>query len=247
MPIPLFLAMTATEFSFSQKKPEHLAWMSVHFSQSGRGLSNLPPMLPSGSIIILDDQTPWDNHDLEQVCQRMTGLLLRDRAYGLLLDFEREPCPETQSLARALSQCCREIGCGIAMPQSYLTENGSCFCPPLPCTTTWSAASFPQGPVWLDVTPTAAVATIGSDRVAVTPADLWECNAHAKTCATFRDPSLGCFYYSRQAGTEIKVSLFDTPETVYGKLQNLSPQIQLAITPWREFMQRDWYAPSMSS
>lgn len=247
MSIPLFLAMTATDFSFTRKKPEQLAWMSVHFSQSNGCLSNLPPSLPPGSLIILDDQIPWNDHDLERICQCLTRLLVRDRSYGLLLDFEREPCQETLTLAKALTQCCLGIGCRIAMPRSYLTEGAACFCPPIPCNESWSEKDFSGGPVWLDVTPTAVLAEISSKGVRIDPADPHELNGWAKNNSVFRDPTLGCFYHSYREGECVRVSLFDTPQTVWDKLQSPDPRIQLAITPWREFSDPKWYTPSMST
>lgn len=233
MSIPLFLAMTASEFLQDGEKPQNLAWMSAHFSPSDSGLSNLPPALPTGSILILDDQIPWADHDMERVCQELTHVLLRDKAYGLLLDFEREPCEQTLLLARAAAQCCREIGCAIAMPEAYRGDTeGACFLPPLPCTVPVDNAKLPHGPLWLDAAPTAAVARIGSEGVSLTPADPLELSARGKNRSVFFDDSLGSFYYSRQADKEVEVFLYDTPETIEKKLERLP--IALAIAAWRE-------------
>lgn len=207
--------------------------MSAHFSPSDSGLSNLPPALPTGSILILDDQIPWADHDMERVCQELTHVLLRDKAYGLLLDFEREPCEQTLLLARAAAQCCREIGCAIAMPEAYRGDTeGACFLPPLPCTVPVDTVNLPRGPIWLDAAPTAAVARIGSEGVSLTPADPLELSARGKKHTVFFDGSIGSFYYSRQADREVEAFLYDTPETIEKKLERLP--IALAIAAWRE-------------
>ena len=233
MSIPLFLAMTASEFFQNGENPQNLAWMSAHFSPSDSGLSNLPPALPTGSILILDDQIPWTDHDMERVCQELTRVLLRDKAYGLLLDFEREPCEQTLLLASAAAQCCREIGCAIAMPEVYRGDgDAACFLPPLPCTVPVDTVNLPRGPIWLDAAPTGAVARIGSEAVSITHADPGELALLAKTHSVFRDPTLGCRYYSYRSGEEVVVSLFDTPGTVWEKLEQLP--IELAIAAWRE-------------
>ena len=56
--------------------PPRIAWMAMHFSVSGPGLSSRPHRLPPGSLILLDDQTPWNGHSLEAVCQETTDVLL---------------------------------------------------------------------------------------------------------------------------------------------------------------------------
>ena len=120
MSIPLYLAMTAAEFSTAPALPPRIAWMAMHFSVSGPGLSGRPHRLPPGSLVLLDDLTPWCGHSLESVCQETIDVLLRTGAAGLLLDFERPPTEETLRLANCLTQCCREAGCPIGMPPGYL-------------------------------------------------------------------------------------------------------------------------------
>ena len=153
MSIPLYLAMTAADFSTAQAMPPRIAWMAMHFSVSGPGLSSRPHRLPPGSLILLDDQTPWNGHSLEAVCQETTDVLLRTGAAGLLLDFERPPTEETACLAQCLIQCCQEAGCPIGMPPDYLGSGGEAavFLPPLPCHRTPEQALAPYHgrEIWL--------------------------------------------------------------------------------------------------
>ena len=56
MALPLYLAQTALEMG-GNSLPGRLAYMACHFSPGGQGLSNVPELLPSGAILILDDST----------------------------------------------------------------------------------------------------------------------------------------------------------------------------------------------
>ena len=89
MPIPLYLALTAEEFSALGKKPANIAWMACHFSPYGKGLTNLPPQLPRNSIVILNDRIPWRDHDMQLI-----GLQLQQLQCGaVLLDLQRPDTP----------------------------------------------------------------------------------------------------------------------------------------------------------
>lgn len=168
MSIPLYLAMTAADFSTAQAMPPRIAWMAMHFSVSGPGLSSRPHRLPPGSLILLDDQTPWNGHSLEAVCQETTDVLLRTGAAGLLLDFERPPTEETACLAQCLIQCCQEAGCPIGMPPDYLGSGGEAavFLPPLPCHRTPEQALAPYHgrEIWLEAAAGGCQVTLGADR-----------------------------------------------------------------------------------
>ena len=118
MSIPLYLAMTAADFSTAQAMPPRIAWMAMHFSVSGPGLSSRPHRLPPGSLILLDDQTPWNGHSLEAVCQETTDVLLRTGAAGLLLDFERPPTEETACLAHVSSNAARRQAVPLGCPRT---------------------------------------------------------------------------------------------------------------------------------
>jgi hypothetical protein len=89
MEIPLYLAMTAAEFSSCDPLPQHPAWMSCRFSSSGNGLCNLPPILPEGTLLIIDDQTPPAGHDAFLVRRQLEEILNSHLCAGLLLDFQR--------------------------------------------------------------------------------------------------------------------------------------------------------------
>lgn len=90
MAIPIYLAMTAEEFAICGEKPPHIAWMACHFSPYGKGLTNLPPILPKDAIVTVNDRIPWQGHDPKRICEQ----LLRIRCGGFLLDFQRDDTPK---------------------------------------------------------------------------------------------------------------------------------------------------------
>ena len=130
MPIPLYLAMTASEFHANSAFPEHLAWMSCLFSPYGRGLSNLPGALPADSLLILSDRTPICGHDPELIADQLTDLVVSFRPCGLLLDFERSGSQETAHLVQVLTSV---LPCPVCVSALYARERDCpVFLPPPP-------------------------------------------------------------------------------------------------------------------
>lgn len=116
MAIPCYLALTAAEFINAEILPEKCAYMACHFSCYGTGLSNLPQSLPAGSIIILNDRTPADRHDPEQIRSQMQALVEQHSPAGVLLDFQRPGIPLTQEISRILADT---LPCPVAVTLPY--------------------------------------------------------------------------------------------------------------------------------
>ena len=94
MAIPLFLAMTAAEFTYRTLIPPHIAWMACHFSPYGTGLTNLPRNLPEGSLLIVNDRTPVCGHDPDRISQSLLDTAQNLKCCGILLDFQRPGCEQ---------------------------------------------------------------------------------------------------------------------------------------------------------
>ncbi len=104
MAIPLFLAMTAAEFTHAERLPPRTAWMACHFSSYGTGLTNLPRSLPEGSLLILNDRTPVCGHDPELIYESLLDTAQKRKCSGLLLDFQRPDCEQVgQIIEKALT------------------------------------------------------------------------------------------------------------------------------------------------
>ncbi len=236
MSIPLFLAITPAEFAHLPELPNPLAWMSVRLSLTSPGLSNVPSQLPPGSLIIFDDKTPWSGHSVELVCKEMTTLLLNTKAYGLLLDFERAPTPETILLVKALSQCCKEIGIPLAAPEGYGgDESVAVFTSPFPCWKKPTETSNDHRALWLDASPTAHALRITQDH-AVGIALPYPPETPPEEDQIHWDESLHCAYWTDFDGDGLVITMYRTPEKTTELLAELpSSPFRLAVGVWREY------------
>lgn len=130
MAIRSFLAMTAAEFLSGASLPPDMAWMACHFSPYGTGLSNLPPRLPQGALLIVNDRMPICGHDAQSVEYQLRDLLDIGRYDGILLDFQRLNNPETAALAAHLVNT---LPCPVAVSEGYAGNlNCPVFLSPLP-------------------------------------------------------------------------------------------------------------------
>ena len=126
MGLPLYLAMTAPEFTACSSIPEHPAWMACHFSPYGTGLCNLPPDLPDDAMVILNDRIPPKGHDPAYILDQLVQL----NCSCILLDFQREGNTETAALARAIAESAsRPVG---VTPQYGAELSCPVFLPPMP-------------------------------------------------------------------------------------------------------------------
>ena len=129
MVLALYLAQAATEMA-GNPKPENLAYLACHFSPGGKGLSNLPPDLPPGAMLILDDSAPMDGHDPELIRKQLSDFILERQCEALLLDFQRRDVPGQRELANLL---CSSLPCPVGVSEIY-AEGLPCpvFLPPVP-------------------------------------------------------------------------------------------------------------------
>ena len=149
MALPLYLAQTPLEMA-GNPMSERVCWMACHFSAGGRGLSGLPPALPPGAILILDDSTPMDDHDPALILRQLGELLEKHRCEGLLLDFQRKELPQQQKLAALLAE---SLPCPVGVSAGYARElSCSVFLPTVPPDMLLSRYLSPwrDREVWLD-------------------------------------------------------------------------------------------------
>jgi hypothetical protein len=115
MAIPFYLAQTGAEFHCCQPRPDKIGWMACHFSSYGTGVSNLPPQLPEGSLLILNDRTPVRGHDPQRIFEQLSETIRRHRCSGLLMDFQRAGEAGAASIAAALAA----LPCPVAVSDCY--------------------------------------------------------------------------------------------------------------------------------
>lgn len=130
MAIPWFLAVSQEESASVQPLPEKMAWMACHFSDHDSGISHLPPALPAGSLLILNDQIPPLHHDLEQITGQLARVVEETDCFGVLLDFQRPGLEEAAAIAAGLTD---SLPCPVAVSQTYAGElNCPVFLSPCP-------------------------------------------------------------------------------------------------------------------
>ncbi len=124
----VFLAQTSGEIK--KQLPEKLAYMALHFSPYGKGLSNIPGDLPKGSILLLDDSTSPTHHDPQLVVEQLKQLTTQLSPAAVLLDFQR---PVTEELKAMAGYITKALPCPVGVTECYAKDLGcSVFLSPLP-------------------------------------------------------------------------------------------------------------------
>ena len=227
MAIPLYLAMTAAEFSHCSAVPTHPAWMSCRFSPSGTGLSNLPSSLPAGTLLFLDDQTPPAGHDIALIREQLSEIIKSNRCSGLLLDFQRPDDPQTAQIAAALVT----LPYPVCVSQQYAADL-SCpvFLPPCPLTVPLVEHLSPWGnrQVWLEAATDSCTFVITEQGCRQAPCDTGGSFPHT-------DNTLHCHYYIETAPGAVRFSLRRTPEDLSQLLQEAKALgVTHAVGLWQE-------------
>ena len=168
----VFLAVTA--LGMEKYHPQKTAYMALHFSPFGKGLSNFPTDLPKGSILLLDDSMPPNGHDKQTVVAQLKDLIQSFSPAGLLLDFQRPAAEETELLTKYILE---QLTCPIGVSQVY-AEKFACtvFLPPPPANKPLAEHLRPwqkQG-IYLEIAPNALKFTVtpqGSVAVNIPPVE----------------------------------------------------------------------------
>ena len=152
MPIARYLAMTGAEMAGNAVFPDYAAWMACHFSPGGKGLSNLPKVLPPGSLLILDDSTPIQGHGPERIAAELGSCMERLQCVGLLLDFQRPGIEQTRKLAEYL---CGAFSFPVVVSDTYAAGlDCGVFVSPIPPDEAMASrlARWRGREIWLDTT-----------------------------------------------------------------------------------------------
>lgn len=214
MALPVYLAMTAAEFHSGKAPPKHPAWMACHFSCYGTGLSNRPERLPQGAMVILNDRTPVHGHDPGLVAEQLLQIVSQCNAGGVLLDFQRENCDQTQAIAKAIVEA---LSCPVGVTEAY-GKGLDCpvFLSPPPLhrpleeyLSPWSGRE-----VWIEAALDAVAITVTSEGSRFSPAHSTEV-----TEPSFPEEHLFCRYCTAVSETQAVFTLFRTRQTLDAMLQ----------------------------
>lgn len=191
MALPLYLAMTAAEFSEAETLPEQVAWMACHFSSYGLGISNSPQQLPPGSMVILNDRIPIHGHDPSLIARQLNTLWESVHPSCFLLDFQRPDVPETAAVAHAITET---LPCPVGITEPYARElDCPVFLSPPPLHTALETHLKPwQGrQIWLEIAPDAETITVTADGAQIEPAESVPLEA-----PVFEEQRLHCRYHT---------------------------------------------------
>lgn len=225
-----YLAMTAGEFGANPPKNPEIGWMACHFSPYTTGLSNLPPTLPSGAMVILSDRTPIFGHRPEIIAQQLLEVIPEEGA--VLLDFQRPVTEAYRAVVLALSA----LPCPVGVPPAY-AEGLRCpvFLPPVPLRTPLEAYLRPwKGrELWLE-------AALNGEEVTVTQKGTvfrsLDHPAHGDT--PLYDKTLFCHYRIDAAEDFFRFTLRRTQEDLDALLRSAEKLgITRSIGLWQELHQ----------
>lgn len=234
MALPCYLAMTAGEISGNSTLPPHIGWMSCHFSCYHTGLTNIPRQLPTGAMLILNDQIPCHGHDPSRIRDEVIAITEDFQCSRVLLDFERPGDPQSAAIVRVLAQ---ELSCPIAVSDLYAGESdGPVFLPPAPLHQPLAEYLQPWNgrEVWLEAAlcqEAIIVTRDGSRFQDIYPTD--------QLSEGYLDEGLHCRYRIETAEDHIIFTLFDTPDTLRDKLaQAEALGVTTAIGLYQQFRQQ---------
>lgn len=214
MAIVPFLAMTAAEMRQASCYPEKIAWMACHFSPYSTGLSNLPTCIPPGSLLMVDDITPPHGHDPVLITEQLTFYAEKLQCCGILLDFQRQSCPETAALAKHLSEA---LPYPTAVSESYA---GGLDCPVFLSSIPPSVAPEDhlrpwQGrEVWMEIGLWREILTLTQQGCTVTPLSHPDLSREG-----FSDPKLHCHYTIETNEKSAGFTLWRTAEDIQKLLE----------------------------
>ncbi len=224
MVLPLYLALTAAEFTACSQFPANPAWMACHFSPYGTGLCNLPPVLSGDAMLILNDRIPPAGIDAGYILDQ----LARINCGCILLDFQREGNPETERIVRAIVESeSRPVG---VTPQYVQTLTCPVFLPPVPIDIPLAEYLAPwQGrEIWLEAAMDSLCYSVTEQ--GSSPGPLFKVPDRG-----LRDDELFCHYHVETFEAKAEFSLWRTREDLDGLLNKAqSHGVTRAVGLWQE-------------
>ena len=207
-----YLAVTTAELPCAGA--DKLSYMACHFSLYGTGLSNLPQALPTGSMLILNDQIPISGHDPHRIADQLNKAIETLKCDSLLLDLQRPGNRETERLCQVLAG---QIPCPMGISHHYAGSlDCAVFLPPPPLDRTLAAHLKPwQGRrLWLEAALDAEEYSITTAGCQVNPLPY-----ESSQTETFIEELLHCRYRCEMLENKIRFSLYRTADQLEALLQ----------------------------
>lgn len=88
MALPVYLALTEAEFRLLTRKPAHLVWMGIRFTESGT-LVGFPEVFPAGGILTVNDSSPLPKKCPPEAIKILQQWVEQFRPSAVLMDMQR--------------------------------------------------------------------------------------------------------------------------------------------------------------
>lgn len=150
MDLSIYLAATEAELRHMAFNQGPVAYMACQFSPSGSGISGLPSSLPAGSMLMLTDEFPVQDHDPARVARELLQTASDLSCSRILLDFQRDNEPKTVQVASAILKDAT-IPVGISQQYARHFQCPVLVCPsPLWTPLTEHLAAWQGREIWLE-------------------------------------------------------------------------------------------------
>lgn len=150
MALPVYLALTGAEFRLLPRKPAHLAWMGVSFTENGT-LGGFPEVFPLGGILTVNDASPLPEKCPPEAIEILQQWVEQFRPSAVLMDMQRSgAAPEVM---KALS---KGLPCPVAVSAPYADIlPGPVLLPPIPLYRDPEnfLAPWAGREIWLEISP----------------------------------------------------------------------------------------------
>lgn len=209
-----YLAMTQTEFANFLPSDDNIGWLGCRLSPWGTGVDRLPPSLPPGSLLIMTDEIPFQDHDPARISAELHQVLGSMNCTGLLLDYQQ---PRNASLAELARQLTSAMPCPVIVSEAYaVTANAPVFLSPCPhhIHLRDHIAPWAGREIWLDLARDAETITLtreGSFPSPLPPGEVPK-DGHC-------DRKLHCHYRAEVAENIARFILWRTKEDLYALVQ----------------------------
>lgn len=228
MEISCYLAMTAGELERSGPPADHFpAYMACHFSPYGTALSNLPRVLPPGSMLMVNDRTPICGHDPQLIAEQLAACIRQLECSCVLLDFQRPGEAATRELCQVLEAA---LPCPVGTSELYAKElKGPVFLPPVPPDLPLKEYLSPwqHREIWLEAALDSLLLTLTPEGCTV--------SAGGDRSGEFSDETLHCHYGIVCKENEVRFLLHRTREDLEQLLEEAQALgVTRAIGLWQE-------------
>lgn len=214
MAIVPFLAMTAAEFRTADSLPSKIAWMACHFSPYGLGLSNLPKELPPEALLMVDDITPPHGHDPVLIAEQLCRCVEIWNCCGILLDFQRKDCAETDAIAAYLTGA---LPCPTAVSDVY-AAGLDCpvflSAPPPSVPLEEQLAPWKERCIWMELSADGQIITLTEEGAEISPSPHMDSRWKG-----FADENLHCHYSIQTAEKSARFTLWRTEDDLNSFLE----------------------------